>query len=118
MSRKYFGTDGVRGRVGIARARLVVDPGFGFGKTVQHNLELLASLEALQALGLPVLVGLSRKSMLGQLTGQPAEGRVHAGVAAAVLAVARGARIVRTHDVRATMDALKVTIAVDAARHA
>ena len=103
---------------GIARERLVVDPGFGFGKTVQHNLELLASLEALQALGLPVLVGLSRKSMLGQLTGQPAEGRVHAGVAAAVLAVARGARIVRTHDVRATMDALKVTIAVDAARHA
>jgi dihydropteroate synthase len=97
---------------GIARERIVVDPGFGFGKTDRHNVELLANLERIRALGLPLLVGLSRKSTLGKLTGQRVEGRLAAGIAAAVLAAERGAHIVRTHDVGATLDALKVTAAV------
>lgn len=103
---------------GIARERLVLDPGLGFGKTLEHNLRLLAQLEELVALGLPVLVGASRKSMLGQLTGAPVDARLHAGLAAAALAVWHGARLIRSHDVRATMDALKVTAAVRAARPA
>lgn len=97
---------------GIARNRIVIDPGFGFGKTLAHNLDLLRHLDALAALGVPVLAGLSRKSMLGAITGQPVENRVHASVAAALLAVQRGARIVRVHDVQATVDALKVWQAV------
>jgi dihydropteroate synthase len=97
---------------GIDTGRIVVDPGFGFGKTDRHNIALLANLERIEALGLPVLVGLSRKRTLGTLTGQPVEGRLAAGIAAAVLAVERGAHIVRTHDVGATLDALKVTGAV------
>jgi dihydropteroate synthase len=97
---------------GIERARILLDPGFGFGKTDRHNIELLAGLEQIGALGLPLLVGLSRKRTLGKLTGQPVEGRLAAGIAAAVLAVERGAHIVRTHDVGATLDALKVAAAV------
>jgi dihydropteroate synthase len=97
---------------GIERARILLDPGFGFGKTDRHNIELLAGLEQIGALGLPLLVGLSRKRTLGKLTGQPVEGRLAAGIAAAVLAVERGAHIVRTHDVGATLDALKVAVAV------
>jgi dihydropteroate synthase len=97
---------------GIERGRIVVDPGFGFGKTDRHNIELLANLERIGALGLPLLVGLSRKNTLGKLTGRPVEGRLAAGIAAAVLAVERGAHIVRTHDVGATFDALKVAAAV------
>jgi dihydropteroate synthase len=97
---------------GIARERIAVDPGFGFGKTARHNIELLAGLGRVNALGLPVMVGLSRKNTLGELTGQPVEGRLSAGIAAAVLAVERGAHIVRTHDVAATCDALKVAAAV------
>jgi dihydropteroate synthase len=97
---------------GIERARILVDPGFGFGKTDRHNIELLAGLEQIRALGLPLMVGLSRKRTLGNLTGQPVEGRLAAGIAAAVLAVERGAHIVRTHDVGATLDALKVAAAV------
>jgi len=93
---------------GIARERLLIDPGFGFGKTLQHNLALLSNLGALQGLGLPVLVGISRKSMLGAVTGRAVDGRLAAGLAAAVMAVERGARIVRVHDVAATVDALKV----------
>lgn len=94
---------------GIAADRIVLDPGFGFGKTLRHNLQLLQRLGELQALELPLLVGLSRKSMLGAvLDGAPVDARLHAGVAAAVLAVERGARIVRTHDVRATYDALRL----------
>lgn len=99
---------------GIARERIVVDPGFGFGKTLAHNLALLRGLNALNELGVPVLAGLSRKSMLGTITGQDVEHRVHASVAAALLAVQRGAHIVRVHDVRATVDALKVWQAVNA----
>ena len=94
-------------QAGIPAARLLFDPGFGFGKTLTHNLQLLKHLDQLQQLGRPLLVGLSRKSMLGAvLQGAPVDQRLHAGVSAAVLAVERGARIVRTHDVRATADAL------------
>ena len=98
---------------GIARARIVIDPGFGFGKALTHNLDLLRHLEALRALGVPVLAGLSRKSMLGALTGRAVEDRVAASVAAALLAVQRGAAIVRVHDVRETADALKVLTVVN-----
>ncbi|MEP7182158.1 MAG: dihydropteroate synthase [Betaproteobacteria bacterium] len=93
---------------GIGRERIVLDPGFGFGKTLAHNLALLHGLDALVATGYPVLAGLSRKSMLGLLTGRPVEERLAASVAAAIAAVARGAAIVRVHDVRETVDALKV----------
>jgi len=96
---------------GIDRQRLVVDPGFGFGKTDRHNLAILNRLEAFRQLGRPLLVGLSRKRTLGNLTGRKPKERVSAGVAAAVLAVERGAHIVRTHDVAATADALKVVAA-------
>ncbi|QKT02586.1 dihydropteroate synthase [Ectothiorhodospiraceae bacterium 2226] len=98
---------------GIARERLILDPGFGFGKRLSHNLALLRGLPALLADGLPVLVGMSRKSMLGQLLGDaPVDARLHAGTAAAALAVYFGARIVRTHDVAATWDAVRVAAAV------
>jgi len=97
---------------GIPRTRLLVDPGFGFGKTLTHNLALLSGLARLTGLGPPVLVGLSRKGMLGRLTGREVGDRVAAGVAAAVLAVERGAALVRTHDVAATVDALSVADAV------
>ncbi len=93
---------------GIARDRIVVDPGFGFGKTRAHNLDLLAGLPAIAAVGYPVLAGLSRKSMLGAITGRPEGEREAASVAAALLAVERGAAIVRVHDVRGTVDALAV----------
>jgi len=99
---------------GIARERIMVDPGFGFGKTLEHNLALLRGLDAFKELGVPVLAGLSRKSMLGTITGQDVEHRVHASVAAALLAVQRGAQIVRVHDVQATVDALKIWQAVNA----
>lgn len=93
---------------GIDRDRILLDPGFGFGKRLEHNLALLSDLQALAASGLPILVGMSRKRMLGELTGRPTSERVAAGVAAAVLAAQRGAAIIRTHDVAATVDALKV----------
>lgn len=98
---------------GIAKKRLAVDPGFGFGKTLEHNLAIFKALDEFTGLGVPLFVGLSRKSMLGALTGHdaPAE-RVHASVAAALIAVQRGAQIVRVHDVAATVDALKVWAAV------
>jgi dihydropteroate synthase len=98
---------------GIALNRIAVDPGFGFGKTLEHNLELLRRLGELVVPGLPLLVGLSRKSLLGLLTGRAATERIHAGIAAHVLAVLRGARIVRVHDVAATRDALAVVQAVE-----
>ncbi len=97
---------------GIAADRIAIDPGFGFGKTHEHNVLLLASLTHFQALGMPLLVGLSRKSTLGALTGKAVGGRLPTGIAAAVLAVERGANIVRTHDVDETVDALKMTHAV------
>ena len=97
---------------GIARDRITVDPGFGFGKTAAHNVELLANLERLLALELPLTIGLSRKSTLGMLTGRPVDERIPAGIAAAVLAVERGAHIVRTHDVGPTVDAIRIAGAV------
>ena len=97
---------------GIDPARLTVDPGFGFGKNLEHNLTLLRHLGELAADGLPVLVGLSRKSTVGKLTGREAGDRVYGSVALAVIAALRGARIIRAHDVAATIDALKVAIAV------
>lgn len=99
-------------RAGIARDRMVVDPGFGFGKALDHNLELLRRLDAVVALQVPVLAGLSRKSMIGKLTGKETGDRLAGSVAAALLAVQRGAAIVRVHDVAATRDALAVWKAV------
>ena len=98
---------------GIGMERIVIDPGFGFGKTLEQNLALLRRLNELIVPGLPLLAGLSRKSMLGQLTGRTPDQRVHASVAAAMLAVSRGANIVRVHDVAATRDALKIWEALD-----
>jgi len=93
---------------GIDAGRLIVDPGFGFGKNDQHNLKILANLGEFRALQLPLLVGLSRKRTLGKLAGKEADQLVAAGVAAAVIAVSNGAHIIRTHDVGPTVDALKV----------
>ena len=100
---------------GIRQNRIVIDPGFGFGKTLEHNLALLRELEKLTELGVPVLAGLSRKSMLGALTGQGVGQRLPASVAAALIAVQNGASIVRVHDVRATVDVLKIWNAVSGA---
>lgn len=97
----------------IARERLCVDPGFGFGKTLEHNLVLLSRLGDIgHALELPVLAGLSRKSTIGAITGRPVEERLAGSIAAALAAVARGANIIRAHDVAETVDALKVWQAV------
>lgn len=95
-------------QAGIAADRIALDPGFGFGKTVPHNVALLRDLPTLVAAGYPVLVGLSRKSMLGALTGRDVDDRLVASVTAALLAVEKGARILRVHDVRETVDALKI----------
>lgn len=97
---------------GIERERMLVDPGFGFGKNDAHNLKLLANLDQFAELGLPLLVGLSRKQWLGNLTGKPVAERASAGIAAALAAIDRGANIVRTHDVASTVDALKVAEAI------
>jgi dihydropteroate synthase len=96
---------------GVGADRIVVDPGFGFGKSVDQNLALLRSLAAVTGLGWPVLAGLSRKGMIGTLTGRPVDGRMAGSVAAALIAVERGAAIVRVHDVAATVDALAVWVA-------
>jgi dihydropteroate synthase len=95
--------------IGIVRSRLCIDPGFGFGKTIAHNLELLRNIGKMQReLDLPVLAGLSRKAMIGTITGRMVEDRLAGSVAAALAAVMQGARIVRVHDVAQTVDALKV----------
>lgn len=101
---------------GIGDERIVVDPGFGFGKTLEHNLALLSTLPAIAIDGLPVLAGLSRKSMLGAITGRRVEDRMPASIAAALLAARNGARILRVHDVAATCDALAVMAAVEKGR--
>jgi dihydropteroate synthase len=98
---------------GFAPEQLLIDPGFGFGKTFAHNLTLLRHLSELARADVPLLVGLSRKSLLGKLTGRPAAERVYGSVALAVIAALRGARVIRAHDVAATVDALKVTAALD-----
>jgi dihydropteroate synthase len=97
---------------GIAKQRIAIDPGFGFGKKTQHNLTLLKQLAQIRFDNLPILAGLSRKSILGQLAGGDPSQRLYASLAASVLAVSHGANIVRVHDVKATVEALKVTAAV------
>lgn len=112
-------SDFLRKRIAAAQAagidfeRLIIDPGFGFGKTAAHNFSMLANLSAFAELGVPVLAGLSRKSMLGAVTGKEVDQRLPASVAAALIAVQRGAAIIRVHDVRATCDALKIWQAVN-----
>ena len=100
---------------GLAADKILLDPGFGFAKLLQHNLDLLAGLHEIVALGRPVLAGMSRKRMLGELTGRDVEGREAAGIAAHLLAVQQGARILRVHSVAGLNDALKVWRAVAAA---
>ncbi len=99
-------------QAGIARNRICIDPGFGFGKTVGHNFDLLRNIGRLAATGLPVLAGLSRKSSIGAVTGRPVDQRLAGSIAAMLAAVAGGARIVRVHDVAESVDALKVWQAV------
>jgi dihydropteroate synthase len=98
---------------GLGRDLLVVDPGFGFGKNLTHNLELLRGLRRIASLGLPVLVGLSRKTLIGTVTGRPVEQRTYGSVALAVYAALNGAGIVRVHDVGPTADALRMIAAVE-----
>lgn len=93
---------------GVSRNRIVIDPGFGFGKTLEHNLKLFRNLDKFSAMGVPLLAGLSRKSMLGKITGRDVNDRLTASVVAALIAVQRGANIVRVHDVQASCDALKI----------
>ena len=93
---------------GISRDKIIVDPGFGFGKTLEHNLELLRNLSSFKSLDAPILAGLSRKSMIGMALGLPVEQRLNASIALALIAVSQGARIVRVHDVRETAEALRM----------
>lgn len=97
---------------GIDAERIVLDPGFGFGKRTVHNVTLLQQLSDLSVLGRPLLVGLSRKSVLGSLTGGDVDARLHASIAASVISAMKGAKILRVHDVKATADALKIVTAV------
>jgi len=98
---------------GVARDDIVIDPGFGFGKTLEHNLALFRSLPALAAVGYPLLAGVSRKRMIGEITGRALAERAAGSVAAALLAVQNGASLVRVHDVRETVDALRVWRAIE-----
>lgn len=100
-------------QAGVGDERIVLDPGFGFGKTLAHNLALFRCLPAASVDGLPLLVGLSRKSMLGAITGRPVDERLAASIAGALMAVQKGAKIVRVHDVAATKDALAVWAAIE-----
>lgn len=103
---------------GIAKRHIAIDPGFGFGKSLEHNLALFASLRRFTELGVPLLVGVSRKGMIGAITGRALDQRAHGSAAAALMAVQRGAAIVRVHDVAATKDALAVLAAIGAERAA
>jgi dihydropteroate synthase len=99
-------------KAGLSRENLVFDPGFGFGKTLRHNLQILNSLERFTELGSPVLVGISRKSMIGAIVDQPVEARTSGSIAAAVICALKGASIIRAHDVGPTVEALRVVQAV------
>lgn len=99
-------------KAGINRNRLILDPGFGFGKTPAHNYQLLRELEKFKALGLPILIGVSRKSMLGAATGRDVDQRLAAGIAATMVALQHGANIIRTHDVASTIDAINIHRAI------
>lgn len=100
---------------GIEAERIVLDPGFGFAKTLQHNLSLFKHMEALHALGRPLLVGVSRKSMIGQSLNRPVAERLHGSLALAALAVTKGAKIIRVHDVAETVDVVRMIAAVESA---
>jgi dihydropteroate synthase len=100
-------------QAGICSSRILVDPGFGFGKTLAHNIALLKRLDTMNDLGAGLLTGMSRKSMLGELTGRPVDQREYAGIAAHLLAVSKGARVLRVHDVAAMKDALSIWNAVE-----
>ncbi|WP_169930150.1 dihydropteroate synthase [Pseudidiomarina aestuarii] len=110
---KTFLSDRVRAcsEAGIDSSRIFLDPGFGFGKSIRHNYQLLQRLQAFHELGLPLLIGMSRKSMLGQVTGRDVAERLSASIAAATIAAMKGARIIRVHDVRETVDAMKIVVA-------
>jgi dihydropteroate synthase len=97
---------------GIAKQRILLDPGFGFGKRTLHNITLLQNLTNLIDIGTPLLVGLSRKAVLGAMTGGDEQQRLYAGLAASVICAIKGAHVIRVHDVKATVDALKVVTAV------
>jgi dihydropteroate synthase len=99
-------------QAGLHRDLIIIDPGFGFGKTPQDNIELLANLRQLQDIGVPILIGVSRKSTLGVICNRDVDGRLSASLSAAVLAIERGANIVRAHDVAETIDALRMAQAV------
>lgn len=99
-------------QAGISKNRILIDPGFGFGKTREHNILLLQKLDHLMALEMPMLVGLSRKSVLGKVTGNDVDARLHASVGAAVISAMKGAKLLRVHDVKATVEALKVVSAI------
>ncbi|NBF02476.1 dihydropteroate synthase [Pseudomonas sp. Fl5BN2] len=101
--------------VGIGAERIVLDPGFGFAKTLQHNLSLFKHMQALHALGRPLLVGVSRKSMIGQALNRPVAERLHGSLALAALAVSKGAKIIRVHDVAETVDVVRMIAAVESA---
>ncbi|MCW2294136.1 dihydropteroate synthase [Pseudomonas sp. BIGb0408] len=101
---------------GIPSQRIVLDPGFGFAKTLEHNLSLFRRMPALQAFGLPLLVGVSRKSMIGAVLGREVDGRLYGSLALAALAVAKGASILRVHDVAETVDVVRMVAAVEAAQ--
>lgn len=98
---------------GIGRERIILDPGFGFAKTVEHNLSLFKNLQQLEALGRPLLVGVSRKSMIGKVLGREVDGRLYGSLALAALAVAKGASIIRVHDVAETVDVVRMIAAVE-----
>ncbi len=100
-------------QVGLQKEKIVVDPGFGFGKTLAHNLQLLKQLAQITRLGVPVVVGLSRKQMIGEILQKPSDQRLNGSLAAAVIAVEKGAQIVRCHDVAETVEVLKIWSAVD-----
>ena len=99
-------------QAGISKERILLDPGFGFGKRTTHNIALIQHLEELAAIGQPLLVGLSRKAVLGAIAGGDEQQRLHAGLASSVISAMKGAKILRVHDVKATVDALKVVSAV------
>jgi dihydropteroate synthase len=102
-------------QAGIPASRLLLDPGFGFGKALEHNLQLFAGIDCLRPVGIPLLVGVSRKSMIGQLLDRPVDQRLAGGLALAALAVRNGARIIRAHDIAQTVDVVRMIEAVMAA---
>ena len=100
-------------QAGIAPENILLDPGFGFGKTLEHNLQLLAAQDQLRVLGYPLLIGMSRKTMLGQITGRDVAERLPASLAVATISALKGASVIRVHDVRETVDAVKVVAAME-----